>query len=160
MYNCRWNVFDTMGKAKEINTFGEYAGHFVRAINNNFQSPCTHVDIVFDCYKTYSINDAVRKRCAGKDWGIRCEMRNKDLKMPENWKSFIDINDNKVLLSKLLRDELLKDKRKPTEELVVSGGYNGEAATSMNGKMHHLFSSQEEYNVLLYSILYCNKFFV
>ena len=46
-------------------------------------------------------------------------------------------------LSKLLRDELLKNTRKPTEELDVSGGYNGEAASSKNGKMHHLFSSQE-----------------
>ena len=86
----------------------------------------------------------MRKRHAGKDQGIKREIRNKDLKMPENCKFFIDINANKVSLSKLLRDELLKDTRKTTEGLVVSGGYNGEAASSMNGKMHHLFSSQEE----------------
>ena len=137
-------LIQAMGKAKEIKTFGEYAEHFVRAKNNNFQSPCTRVDVVFDCYKEYSIKGAVRKRRTGKDRGIRCEIRNKDLKMPENWKSFIDINGNKVSLSKLLRDELLKDTRKPTEELIVSDRYNGEAASSMNGKMHHLFSFQEE----------------
>ena len=43
--------------------------------------------------------------------------------MPENWKSFIDINDDKVSLSKLLRDELLKNTCKPTEELAVSENF-------------------------------------
>ena len=63
-------LIQAMGKAKEIKTFGEYAENFVRAIYNNFQSPCTRVDIVFDCYKANFIKDAVRKRHAGKDLGL------------------------------------------------------------------------------------------
>ena len=68
-------LIQAMGKAKEIKTFGEYAENFVRAINNNFQSPFTRVDIVFDCYKEYSIKDAARKRRAGKDWGAECNFK-------------------------------------------------------------------------------------
>ena len=137
-------LIQAMGKPKDAKTFGDYAENFIAAIAKYFQRPCTRVDVVFDCYEEYSIKDAARKRRAGKNRGIKCEISNKDLKLPENWKSFIDVKENKVSLSKFLKNELLKLAHNGTEELVVSGGHNGEAVSSKDGKMPHLCSLQEE----------------
>lgn len=137
-------LVQALGKPKDTKTFGDYAKRVLSAVLSSFKEPCNRVDVVFDCYEKYSIKDATRKRRVGKGHGIRCEITNRDLKLPEQWKSFMDVNDNKVALTKLLKDELLAYQHEATQELVVSGGNNGMAASSTGRNMEHLCSSQEE----------------
>ena len=138
-------LVQALGKPKDSKTFGDYADRFAAIVNSNFGGTCTCVDVVFDCYKEHSIKDATRMRRAGKGrGGIRCAISNRELKLPEQWKSFLELNDNKVALTKFLKEELLQRAPEGNKELNVSGGNNGMAASSTQRNMDHLCSSQEE----------------
>ena len=79
------------------------------------------MDVVFDCYEEHLIKNVTRERRSGKGRGIRCEISKSDLKLPEQWKSFIDVNDNKIALAKFLKEELLQHAAQEGKELIVSG---------------------------------------
>jgi hypothetical protein len=137
-------VVQTIGKPNGAQTFGDLADVFVRNINTNIQAPCTRVDVVFDCYNEHSIKNATRKRRAGKGRGIRREISNRDVKLPAQWKTFIDLNENKKSLTKFLKTELLRQAPQGDIELIVSGGCDGTASSSTGRDLDHLCSTQEE----------------
>ena len=97
-------LVQALGKPKGAKTFGDYYEKFAAAVKTNFQGPCTRVDVVFDCYEEHAMKNVTRERRSGKGRGIRCKISKSDLKLPEQWKSFIDANDNKIALAKFLKE--------------------------------------------------------
>ena len=47
----------------------------------------------------------------------------RDVKLPENWKRFLGMNENKVNLANFLSDQLVEAGQGIQKELVVSGGF-------------------------------------
>jgi len=108
------------------------------------QGQCNRVDVVFDCYNQLSIKNATRKHRAGRGHGVKCDISSRDLKLPEQWKNFFGVNENKSTLVKFLKNELLPHAQAGKKELVVSGRNEGSAASSTSRNMDHLSSIQEE----------------
>jgi len=117
-------------------TFSDYSDACVKAVNTHFQGQCNRVDVVFDCCNQLSIKNATRKH--------RADISSRDLKLPEQWKNFFGVNENKSALVKFLKNELLQHAQAGKKELVVSEGNDRSAASSTSRNMDHLSSIQEE----------------
>ena len=99
---------------------------------------------MFDSYKDISIKDGARQLRTGKTRSIRREISSRDLKLPVQWRPFIDLTDNKESLAVFLKNELLYKAPVGDRELVVSGCNDGTAASSAGRNVVHIYSSQEE----------------
>ena len=96
---------------------------FIRKVTSNFYENCTHVDVVFDSYQKHSVKEGTRKQRRTTLHRIRTVVNSKDTKLPNNWNSFIELDENKSNLATFLCKELEQQVPVNGEEIVVSGGF-------------------------------------
>lgn len=115
-------LVQAIGKPQDVSTFGEYADTFKRCISSYFNTS-DRVDVVFDRYQTLSIKATTRAKRTGSTKAIRRKIQNRDIKMPENWRSFVSSGQNKSDIASFLSTELQAMDISEDNELVVSGGF-------------------------------------
>ena len=96
------------GKPKSANTFGDLAQIFSSTCLSYMKKPCTRVDVVFDRYENDSIKAGTRsfRKGTGSKRPVRRMVKDKEVSLPNNWKQFIDLEENKADLARLLSEEL------------------------------------------------------
>lgn len=155
-------LVQAIGKPAGAQTFGDLSYIFRMSINANF-SNSARVDVVFDRYFAQSIKGGTRQTRAGKTRPIRRQIDSPNVKLPENWKNFIALDENKVNLSKFLCNELSDNPPDGDKEMVVGGGFDEiDKVTSSSGRdVTNLHATHEEADtrIILHAKDACNKGF-
>ena len=136
-----------IGKPSDSRTFGDLAKAYIHAIKSYFNQYCDRVDVVFDRYLKYSIKCTARQQRNKKNKGILCRIHGINTKLPSNWNSFISVNENKNEISKFLTKEILECDVGKGKEIIVSGGFQEDAQSSLDRNVTHLNSTHEEADV-------------
>ena len=143
-------LVQALGKPKKASTFGDLADSFTSTAFGNLRKipHCTRVDVPFDRYVKGSIKSGTRaKRAGAKSKLIRRIIDDPSVPLPANWKSFIDMPENKANLTDFLSSSLIeKGKRLEHGEVITAGGFSDELkAESTKGRdVHKLQSNHEE----------------
>ena len=134
-----------MGKPQHASTFGEYADVFTQRVTSNLDGNFTRVDIVFDWYQQNSIKNRTRTKRSTTQQKVRTIV-NRDVRLPVNWNSFIEMNENKANLTQFLSTELENHVQHYEDQVVISGGFEDpEKVTSTAGiDVSHLQATHEE----------------
>ena len=100
---------------------------------------------MFDQYQENSIKNGTRTKRSTTQQKVRTIV-SRDLKLPANWNSFIEMNDNKANLTQFLSNELEKHVQHYDEEIVISGGYKDPEKVTATAviDVSHLQASHEE----------------
>ena len=87
------------------------------------KKPCTRVDVVFDRYEKDSIKTGTRsfRKGTGSKRPVRRMVNDKEVPLPNNWKQFIDLEENKADLARLLSEEL--SCQVADGDIVTAGGF-------------------------------------
>ena len=85
--------------------------------------PCTRVDVVFDRYEKDSIKADTREfqKGVGSKRPIRRIINDAEVLLPNNWNKFINLEENKADLAKLISEELCC--QIADGEIVTAGGF-------------------------------------
>ncbi|KAF3854292.1 hypothetical protein F7725_022347 [Dissostichus mawsoni] len=108
-----------MGKPHNASTFGEYADVFTQRVASNLHGNVTRVDIVFDRYQQNSIKSGTRTKRSTTQRKVRTIV-SRDVKLPANWNSFIEMDENKANLTHFLSTELENHVQLYDEEISTS----------------------------------------
>ena len=111
------------GEPKSANTFGDLAQIFSSTCLSYMKKPCTRVDVVFDRYEKDSIKAGTRsfRKGTGSKRPVRRMVNDKEVPLPNNWKQFIDLEENKADLARLLSEEL--SCQVADGDIVTAGGF-------------------------------------
>ncbi len=136
----------SLGKPSGASPFGDLADSFCDRVFCHLKGSQTRLVVVFDDYRKTSIKGQNRVHRTTKRRKIRRIIDGRDVPLPSVWLSFISMEENKVNLIHLLRDQLLlKAHNLPAHhEVVVSGGDEFHAASSTGRNVEHLNSTHEE----------------
>ena len=81
------------------------------------------LDVLFGRFFSMSIKCGTRQHCLGSERTMRKIIDRRDVKLPENWKRFLGMNENKVNLTNFLSDQLVEAGQGIEKELVVGGRF-------------------------------------
>ena len=101
-------LVQALGKPSGLQTFGQLADLFIDIVKSN-GNLSNRIDVLFDRYEERSIKEGTRVIRSGGVKTVRRIISNRDVKLPDNWKSFIGLDANKANLASFLSEELLKD---------------------------------------------------
>ena len=111
----------SLGKPRNINTFGDYAKTFAEAVYK-MGATFQRIDVTFDRYRPESIKAATRtKRKKGKR-PVRRLIESESVPLPSDWSKFMALEDNKADLALLLSNYLI-DHSPSGQTVVVAGGF-------------------------------------
>ena len=101
-------LVQVIGKPKTATTFGDLAREFSSACLSYLRRPCTRVDVVFDRYEKDSIKAGTRafRKGVGSKRPVRRIINDTEVPLPNNWNQFINLEENKAYLAKLISEEL------------------------------------------------------
>ena len=104
------------------------------------------IDVVFDRYEERSIKEGTRVIRSGGVKTVQRITSNRDVKLPDNWKSFIGLDANKANLASFLSKELLKDGCFDGKQVIVSRGFqeSGKVASNVSCDLTPLSANHEE----------------
>ncbi|CAM1319292.1 Uncharacterised protein g7165 [Pycnogonum litorale] len=115
-------VVQSIGKPTAAVTFGDLADVFVNCVKSHGRNS-DRVDILFDRYEENSIKEGTRERRRSGTKQIRRLIKGKDTKLPQNWKTFITLAENKVDLARFLSEKLIISSELGGKEIIVSGEF-------------------------------------
>jgi len=101
-------LVQALGKPAGLRTFGELADSFIDTVKSH-GNLSDRIDVLFDRYEERSIKEGTGVIRSGGVKTVRRIISNRDVKLPDNWKSFIGLDANKANLASFLSEELLKD---------------------------------------------------
>ena len=112
-----------IGKPKATTTFGDLARDFSSACLSYLRRPCTRIDVVFDRYENDSIKTGTREfwKGVGSKRPIRRIINDAEVPLSNNWNQFINLEENKADLAKLIYEELCC--QIADGEMVTAGGF-------------------------------------
>ena len=105
---------------------------------------------MFDRYTAASIKAGTRLKREGRTRSVLCKIDSRDIFLPVNWKSYIDLPEQKANLTRFLRVQMMLVGRSKEGveqyELITGGGFDDKTAveSSRGSDMHMLQSCQEE----------------
>jgi hypothetical protein len=143
-------IVQTIGKPKNFRSFGDYADVFSELVLKHFSYDVMRVDLVFDNYKDESIKCMTRKHRAGNECKlIRRVIEGRNVPVPLNWETFINMSENKRDLTSFLSEELMSKARTcltQRKRLVIAGGFKNidHVATSNEVDCTRLIADHEE----------------
>lgn len=113
-----------LGKPSGLTTFGEYANRFANVVFSMGEK-FDRIDVTFDRYPQHSIKNGTRMKRSKTSRPIRRVIENTNVPLPDNWKGFLSIGENKANLAEFLCQQLLINAAtiSPTKLLVVAGGF-------------------------------------
>ncbi|MEW8545283.1 MAG: hypothetical protein AB2693_17305, partial [Candidatus Thiodiazotropha sp.] len=116
-------LVQAIGKPKTATTFGDLSNIFSSVCLTYMKRPCTRVDVVFDRYEKDSIKAGTRALWKGKSskHPVRRIITDKEVPLPQTWKQFIDLEENKADLARLLSQEL--SSQVVEGEVITAGGF-------------------------------------
>lgn len=142
-------LVQAVGKPNEA-TFGDLSDAFTSAAFSNLRKipQCTRVDIAFHRYMKGSIKSGTRtKRAVAKSKPICRIIDDPSVPLPDNWKSFINMPENKSNLTDFLSLSLIeRGKHLEEGEVITARWFSDELkAESTTGRnVHKLWSNHEE----------------
>ena len=113
-------LIQSLGNPSKCKTFGDYANNFENNVIKEFSGSVSRIDVVFDQYRLLSIKSTTRSKRAGQKRLIRKVIDRDDLQLPQVWKNFIALNENKEDLAMFLRARLARPSE-TNKEIVVGG---------------------------------------
>ena len=125
MHYPRWpSSRSSNRKPKTATTFGDLAREFSSACLSYLRRPCTRVGVVFDRYKKDSIKAGTKefRKGVGSKRPIRRIINDAEVPLPNNWNQFINLEENKAVLAKLISEELCC--QIADGEIVKAGGFD------------------------------------
>lgn len=141
-------LIQALGKPSNAKTFGDLAEVFCENVFKHFSNTCNRVDVVFDRYFESSIKNATRIKRSGKVRPIRRIIDSKEVPLPQVWKHFIDLSENKAQLASFLSQQLMEKAKSLPEncELVTAGGFESinTASSSTRASVEYLQADHEE----------------
>ncbi len=145
----------TMGKPQNASTFGDYADIFIQKVTGNLHGNITRVDLVFDQHLQNSIKGGTRTKRSTTLRKIRTIVSN-DEKMPADWHSFIEMDENKANLTQFLSTELERHVIQYGLEIVLSVGFDDaeKVASAAGIDFSYLRAAHEEADtrILLHAV--------
>ncbi len=105
------------------------------------------MDILFDRYMAHSIKGGTRSKRSTSLRKIRTKIASRDTKLPSNWASFIELDENKADLANFLCEQMMVCiELSENQEFIISGGFEDpEKVVSLAGNdVKHLGSDHEE----------------
>ncbi len=129
-----------LGKPVGCKNFGDLADIFIQSVCSNFTGNCTRVDILFDRYGTQSIKSGTPQKRRKGVKPIRRIIDDRNVRLPDNWLTYLAMEDNKRELTSFLSVQLSLVVPKEGCELIVSGGFS-------DPKHIHVTSSNENHMV-------------
>lgn len=137
-------LVQALGKPHDCDTFGDLADAYTRCVFLYF-SHSERADVLFDRCFSMSIKCGTRQHRLGSERTISKIIDRRDVKLPEYWKRFIGMNENKVNLANFLSNQLVEAGQGIEKELVVSGGFKEiSKAVSNKRDVPMLCASHEE----------------
>jgi len=112
-------LVQALGKPAGLRTFRELADSFMDTVKSH-GNLSDRIDVLFDRYEERSIKEGTRVIRSGSVKTVRRIISNTDVKLPDNWKSFIGLDANKANLASFLSEELLKDGCFDGKQVIVS----------------------------------------
>ena len=96
-------LVQTTGKPKFANTFGDLARIFISTCLSYTRKPCIRVDVVYDNDEKDSKKAGTRsfRKGVGSKRPVRRIVNDKEVPLPNKWKQFIDLEENKADLARL-----------------------------------------------------------
>ena len=92
-----------ISKPSGCDTFGDFADVFVSSVHSHLSQHCNRVDVAFDHYKVISIKEGARvKRGSSQLRPIRRKVEHRSVPLPQQWKTFIHLPENKSDLTDFL----------------------------------------------------------
>ena len=119
-----------IGKPDNASTFNCLANVYVESIAASSRG-YDQTDVLFDRYNETTIKSTTRARRSGQAVGIRRVIEDGTEKLPENWKNFLAVAENKSDLSRHLSEKIVQ---MPSEcgLFVTSGGFSNPVTARSN----------------------------
>ena len=138
-------LVQALGKPAGLRTFGELADSFIDTVKSH-GNLSDRIDVLFDWYEERSIKEGTRVIRSGGVKTVRMIISNRDVKLPDNWKSVIGLDANKANLASFLSEELRKDGCFDRKQVIVSGGFqdSGKVASNVSCDLSPLSANHEE----------------
>ena len=135
-------LIQSLGIPHKCKTFGDYAQNFIKTVTKQFTDRVSWIDVVFDQYRPLSIKSARRSQRVGRKRPIRKVIDRDDLPLPQTWKNFIALDENKEDLAIFLSGKLSAFREAGKE--VVIGGSIPNGFFSTRGLIPRLKANHEE----------------
>ena len=135
-------LIQSLGNPSKCKTFGDYANNFEKNVIKEFSGSVSRIDVVFDQYRLLSIKSATRSKRAGQKRLIRKVIDRDDLQLPQVWKNFIALNENKEDLAMFLCARLARPSE--TNKEIVVGGSTPSGFSTTRGIIRGLQANHEE----------------
>ena len=135
-------LIQSLGKPPNCKTFGDYAKTFQKTVLKQFCGTVSRIDIVFDQYRLLSIKSTTRSKRVGRTRPIRKVINRDDLPLPQTWKNFIALGENKEDLALFLSGKLAT--HTDTVNEVVVGGSTPNGFSTTRGVIPTLNANHEE----------------
>lgn len=134
-------------KTTQCATFGDFADNFASMIfRMAVECGATRVDIICDRYEQPSIKGMTRSKRTSKVAPVRKLIKSRQTPFPNNWKSFLALNENKAGMQNFLSEELIRLASGKPYELVSSGGFTEptKIVSSIGRDVDYMSSTHEE----------------
>ena len=115
----------SLGCPPHAKTFSDFADVFVASVLHA-GAHYHRIDVVFDRYKPDSVKQGTRLQ-RGRGMPIRRHIESKEGPLPDDWKSFLSLVENKSDLALFLSEELIS-KAPEGKTVIVAGGFQEENA--------------------------------
>ena len=92
-------LVQAIGKPSGAKSFGDLVDALNTSVFSYFNQNCPRSDVVFDRYRKTSIKSGTRSKREGRMRSICRKIDSRDIPLPENWKKFMDLPENKANLT-------------------------------------------------------------
>ena len=143
-----------IGKPQGIATFGDLSNSFRATVILAARS-YDRVDVLFDRYKDISIKSGTRKQRSKGTRPVRRVIENRNVPLPNDWRNFLALPENKADLAKLLSEDLTES-ADDSKIVVTAGGFEqeeGVGSTSTDIDKSALEAHHEEADTRI--VLHC-----
>jgi hypothetical protein len=138
-------LVNKIAKPAEAKTFGDVATIFVSTVLKSGMS-YDEVHLIFDRYRDESIKQGTRDKRGKGIHPVRRVIEDCHVPLPNNWKNFLALADNKADLARFFSEQLIAQSPR-NKTIVVAGGFTDELevqCSNPNVDVTPLKSSQEE----------------
>lgn len=135
-------LIQSLGKPPRCKTFGDYAKTFEKTVMKQILGTVSRIDVVFDQYRPLSIKSTTRSKRAGQTRPIHKVINRDDLPLPQAWKNFIALGENKEDLALFLIGNLATHNGTVNE--VDVGGSKPNGFSTTRGVIPTLNANHEE----------------
>ena len=135
------SLVQSIKRQRETRSFADYADLFIGVVKS-YLADSARVDVVFDRYLPNSIKHGTRIKRARGSKGIRIIIDGRNVKIPDNWTTYISVPENRASLAKFLSEEMINAEG----EIITSGGFEQQdhAMSNQNSDVSGLFATHEE----------------